>query len=73
MLYQVDMAIDTQTHKQKENNMSNTTRTDSSFDMRLITKSTSQLSEGSNLYYTQPRVDLVINLISKEESVLCCV
>jgi hypothetical protein len=26
MLYQVDMAIDTQTHKQKENNMSNTTR-----------------------------------------------
>ena len=35
--------------------------TDSDFDSRLATKSTSNLSEGSNLYYTVSRVKLKLN------------
>ena len=34
-----------------------TTRADSDFDVRLATKTTDDVTEGSNLYFTEERVD----------------
>ena len=47
-----------------------TTRADSDFDVRLATKTTDDVTEGSNLYFTEERVDdRIFDLLNAGEGI----